>query len=451
MSQEGFVIRRIFLLWAALILAAATGCAPVQIKSTGAQAETTSADAGEEEMLKVVTQQEYLQAMLMGFADTFATKFAEATTRLILQEPGPERAHAANHRFYVLAAAIDIASSRYPGLGIIDMVILVTLERIVWEDFWQPELYGDSAQVVIKTLKNSEEDVWAMASKVFTSKQLEELRALIYEWRKKNPDQVSINFIRIDNILELSDLGSLLQKETRPGGLFAPVTEVTRAVDQVRFTAERAMYRLSRMQATLGLQISMVYHNLAAQHEVRQVLSDITGFREVAERLPGQISEERRKIVRDLESQEKTIRNVVGDIRGMMKEGNDLISLVSETTKSVDILSEKIDTMLRTPRGVRPFDIMDYQNTVLAASDAVRQANSLLDSVDNLLASPNWEQKMPVMLKLTDGVASESKGVITHAFVLGFALIIIFSVAMLVLIRYAARQFAGLRKEQGTA
>jgi hypothetical protein len=106
--------------------------------------------------------------------------------------------------------------------------------------------------------------------------------------------------------------------------------------------------------------------------------------------------------------------------------------------------------MIRTPSGVRPFDIMDYHNTVVVASDTVKQANLLLDSVDELLASTNWEKRMPVVLKLADGVESEGEELITHAFLLGLALMLIFFLGMFILIRYASRQFIGLRKEQGT-
>jgi hypothetical protein len=142
---------------------------------------------------------------------------------------------------------------------------------------------------------------------------------------------------------------------------------------------------------------------------------------------------------------------VVGDIREMMKEGNDLITLVNETTKVVDTVSVRIDSMLNAPATGRPFDIMDYYNTVSAASGTVKQVNSLLDSVDELLASPNWDQRMPVVLKLVDGVESEGEELITHGFLLGIALMLIFFLGVFILIRYAARQFIGLRREQGTA
>jgi hypothetical protein len=376
----------------------------------------------------------------MGFADTFATKFGHATGILIEQSTSQERFYVAGLTFYSTASAFDIASGRYPAIGLVDMVILVTLNRIIWQEYWQPEVYVESGKEVVKTLKELEEDIWTIATRVLTAEQLKELRRLIHEWREKNPDQQEVSFIRLDNMLELVGKDSAFQKETQPGGLFAPVTEATRAVDEIRFSAERGMYMVSRMQLTIGMQLELLFHQLTTQQEVRQVLSDITGFREVAERLPAQISEERKNIMRDLESQEKTIRNVVGDIREMLEEGSNAIALVNETTKSVDGVSARIDTMIRTPSAGRPFDIMDYQNTVLAVSNTLAQAKSVLDEFDELMASPDWEKRMPVLLRLADGVQSEViEESITDAFIYGVALILIFFLCLFGY-RYASKR-----------
>ena len=443
MSREGLVIRRIFLLWLVLLVAAATGCAPLQTKSTGGPAEKTLVSEGEKEILKVATQRKYLLGMLMGFADTFATRYVDAINVLLEQESSRKRVWAARTKFYIAASAFDIASGSSVGIGLVDMVVLVTLTRMVWEDYYQqPEMYGDSALMVVKTLRESEEEAWNMVARVLTPEQLKELRALIYKWREKNPGYQGVAFIRFNDVLELMGEDSLLQKETQPGGLFAPVTEATRAVDEVRFTAERAMYRLSRMQVTLSPQIELLYHDLATEPEIRQLLSDIAGFRETVERLPTQISEERENLMRDLESQEKTIRNVVGDILEMMKEGNSLIALVNETTKSVDSTASRIDSMLRTPSSGRPFDIMDYKNTVLAVSDTLVQAKSLLDEVDKLMISTDWEKRMPLLLKLADGVQAEViEDSIAEGFIYGAMLILIFFMALFLTLlgyRYAS-------------
>ena len=319
-------------------------------------------------------------------------------------------------------------------------MIIVTLGRIVWEEYWQPEVFGDPAQVVVETLKELEKDIWTLAAKLLTPEQQKELRLLIHEWRKRNPEQHSIGFIRLSDLLMLVGEDSVFQKETQPGGLLAPITEATEAVDEIRFSADRAMYLVSRMQVVLGLQAQTMYHDLATQPEVRQLLSDITGLRGTVERLPAQISEEGKNIMRDLESQEKTIRNVVGDIREMMQEGNDLISLVNETTKSVDTVSERIDAMIREPSAVRPIDIMDYQNTVLAVSNAVEQAKSLLDEFDELMVSPDWEKRLPGVIKLADGVESEGEELVTHVFIYGAMLILVFFLCLFGY-RYASKRF----------
>ena len=429
MNQKRFVTRRIFLLWVALLLAAATGCAPVQTKSTGGQAEPTSISEGKTEAREGITQ-EYLQAMLMDFADTYLAKYGGATTELIKQVSSPDRITVARLRFYWIYSAVLIASDRNARINLVNMVIFVTLTRVVWEEYWQPELFGDSALVVVKTLRDLEETIWTLAAKVLTPEQQEELRTLIQEWRKKNPDQHYVGFIRLSNILELVDKDSFIHKETQPGGLLAPIKEATKAVDEIRFSTERAMYQASRMQLLLDFEAEVTYHDLANQPEIRQLLSDITDFRETVERLPAQISDERKNIMRDLGSQEKSIQNVVTDIRETMKEGNDLISSVNETTKTVDTVFARIYTMLRTPATGRPFDIMDYHNTMVVVSDALKQANLVLDSMDELLTSADWEQRMPVLLRLADRVESKGEELVTQIFIYGVALILIFFLAL---------------------
>lgn len=61
------------------------------------------------------------------------------------------------------------------------MMVLVTLTRITWEEYWQPKVYGDSAQMLIKTLRQLEENIWTLAARVLTPEQSKQLRALIYD------------------------------------------------------------------------------------------------------------------------------------------------------------------------------------------------------------------------------------------------------------------------------
>lgn len=445
MNQWGIVIKRIFLLCVSFLLVSATGCVLFQTKATGGQEETAIVAEGEKDTAIGVNEE--LHRILMDFADSFASEFGAVTTTLLSeQELSPKRRYAAMVRFYMLTSAFEIASERYPSLALVDMVVLMTLGRITWEEYWQPEVYGDPAQEVVKTLRGLEKQILAIAARVLTPEQVNELGGLIRKWREKHPDQQHVAFIRFSTISEVLDEGSVLEKETRPGGLFAPITEATEAVDEIRFSAERAIYLVSRIQATAGMQVEMVYHNLATQPEGRQLLSDITGFREAVEQLPEQISRERKELVRELESKERLVRGVLADIRQTMREGNDLVSLVNETAKTVDSTATRIDAMIRLPAEGKPFDILEYHNAVLAASAAAEKFQSLLDSMERFVASPHWEQRMPGLLGLADSVQSEViEKSITHAFIYGAALILIFFMALLLTLlghRYASMRLS---------
>jgi hypothetical protein len=230
--------------------------------------------------------------------------------------------------------------------------------------------------------------------------------------------------------------------------MFGSVKKVTKEVEETRMLAERGIFLASRMPLLAGGFGDVWLSKWILNPELQKLVGDVHTFSKVSERLttvaeqlPDHIASERRNLIRDLESQEKALSQT-------MREATGLISLVNETAQTVATVSAGIDKMLAAPgEGRRPFDIMDYYNTVSVASDTVRQVSVLLDSAERLLGSPNWEQPMPGMFTLANGVASEGKGVITHTFLLGIALMLIFFLGMFILIRYAARQFAGLRKE----
>jgi hypothetical protein len=435
------------LLCLAVFLVLTTGCAPVQIKATAEQPETAEVSEDEKEVEQSITR-EHLQDKLMGFADTFITKYSTAISISLEHESPTMLMHAARSKYLTAVSAFEIASNRNPKINLVDMMVLVALTRMSWEDYWQPVVYGDSAQEVVETLRELEEDIWTIAARILTPEQQKRMHALIRKWREENRDIQYVSFIRLDTILEFLGKDSEFQEATQPGGLLAPITEATQAVDEVRFTAERAMYLLSRLQMTVGIQAQITLHDIAARHDVKQLLSDITGFREAMERLPAEITEEGKRLVKELESQEGLVRGVLTDIRQTMREGNDLLARVDETAKTVDSTATQIDSILRTPASGRPFDIMDYYNTVLAAADALTQANSLIGSMDRLLASPEWEQhkQTPLLVRVVEQVQSETKEVITHAFGHGVALILIFFIAMfltLVGYRYVSKRIKG--------
>jgi hypothetical protein len=245
-----------------------------------------------------------LQAALMRFADSWASQIDEASRDFAKQARTAEaRYHADRFQLYSLAAAFDIAAGAYPGPALLDMVVLVTLNRLVWEEHWQPNVYGKPAEVIVRTLKNQETEIWSLAVKALTPEQRQELRDLIRQWRQKYPDKVSVSFIRFSHFGELGRK-PYLEQARKSGGLLAPVKAAVRAADEIRALADRAIYLLFRMQELFSSRAMLTVQELLTTPEIARLLGDISGFRDVLERyaelfegLPAQLSEQSRATI----------------------------------------------------------------------------------------------------------------------------------------------------------
>jgi len=238
-----------------------------------------------------------LQAAVMSFADTWASTITEAAGNFEKQATKPEaRIHAERLKYTPILTAFEIAAGPLPGPALLDMLVFVTLMRIVWEEHWYPEVYGEAAKGMVVTLKELESEIWSIGAKVMTSQQRQDLRDLISQWRKKHPDTVIVYLIRFSDFGELGKKPSL-EDARKPGGLLGPVKEAIQAADEVRALADRAIYLLVRMQELLNRRVKLTAQDLLTIPEVDKLLTDITGFRKVSERyaeliekLPAQIS-----------------------------------------------------------------------------------------------------------------------------------------------------------------
>jgi outer membrane protein OmpA-like peptidoglycan-associated protein len=245
-----------------------------------------------------------IQAAVMGFSDSWADQIAEATYRL---ESRVGTVEASNHmdrlRLYSNMAMIDIAASPNPGLSMLDMVVLVTLTRMVWEEYWGPEVYGAAAQPLIAVLRRLEAGAWSFAATVLTPVQLNALREAIREWRRRNPEKTTVNFIRFGDFAALGQTPSL-EAAIRPGGPLGPVREAAEAAEEIRAMGDRALFLTLRMPELVSQRLEMSVKSLLRTPELAQVLGDIHGFRISSERyaklmetLPAQVSLQTRATV----------------------------------------------------------------------------------------------------------------------------------------------------------
>ncbi len=69
-----------------------------------------------------------------------------------------------------------------------DMVILVSLNRMSVADFWLPQRYGESAKSLLLASEEAENEIWRIAATALKPEQIKELRTAIQTWHDRHPD-----------------------------------------------------------------------------------------------------------------------------------------------------------------------------------------------------------------------------------------------------------------------
>ena len=402
-----------------------------------------------------------LQASLMTFADRFASQVAENTMVLERRVTSPElRLKLARDRLYYLASLYDIVSGPYVGVALFDAVVLVSLTRMVWEEYWAQQIFGAQAEPISTMYRSLEEEIWSIAERYLTPDQAQALHEVIVAWRKDNPDKISVSHIRFD------DFGALGRKPTfevarKPGGLLAPVSEATEAVDEIRLLGERVMFLLSRSQLLVNFQAEVAFREWVTQPEVAQLLSDLHDLRNASDRyaeimagLPRELREtsdvtiakiaarvtkerrdtieqfmaglsrERQQLLTDITAEEQRLARILPEIRHALDAGTSLMTEVNRTMASVEPL-------LASMGAEKPYGIAASKK-IEDIVDASRQVTEMVDALERLLMSPGWSEQAPRLTEAIHRLETSSREIMDATFRNMTILILVFMGGLLV-------------------
>lgn len=224
-----------------------------------------------------------VQGGVMSFADTWGAYIGQAST-LLADEVGTAEARLEVKRFqfYSTLAAYDIAAGPYPGVAMLDMMILASLTRRAWENHWQ-DRYGEPAAITVKLLYELEANIWGFAAKILTPRQIEAMRELVDEWWQKHPGVREVEFIRFSDFGELGRKPSI-EQAVKKGGFLSPIRDVAKSADDMKELAERGIYLGLRMQELLAGRFEIAMAEFMLSPEVSQLRGDVNSFSNSAER-----------------------------------------------------------------------------------------------------------------------------------------------------------------------
>jgi hypothetical protein len=214
-------------------------------------AQTYSFAAKKNKQKEYVMTEIELQSELMSFADRFVSIMAQSFEDFLELNPSPDaRRFILDDMVHSAAAAFTTAAEPNPQAALLDMVAITTLGRMIYEDNLRRK-YGKPVESMARGFGELENDIWKIAAKILSIEQQHELRAIILEWRKRNPDKVIYNYFRFSEFAADRRKSTLVKKD-EAGGLFKSVQQATQQVEETRMLAERGLYLATRMPLLTG-------------------------------------------------------------------------------------------------------------------------------------------------------------------------------------------------------
>ncbi len=401
-----------------------------------------------------------LQQQVMRFADTYAATVAQAC-----DEIGSTTTNS-NLRLTVLrwklgqaTAAYTDATGQNPAINALDMLVLVSMARMVVEGYGV-KTYGDAITPLLEAQRNLETNVWTMAGSVLKPSQQQELRNLIEEWRRKNPNQNYVGQIRFREFV--AALGKMpSQAATAPTSIFsllyldplAGLDPTAAAIEETRELGERAMYYMQRMPGLLSWQTEVLMYQLANQPASQQVLTDASRladaseiFAKTAQQLPQLINDQRQaaiqQILDGLVAEENKSSELLGDTRLTLESASVAATNINVAIQSLTEFVQYVSPTNSTHSSAtnsHPFNVLDYGTAATQIGAAANNLNALLTSVN---------QSTPQLEKLGQQTKADAEEVVHHAFIYGLVLILVLLVGS-VLAGLAYRALANKSTKDG--
>ncbi len=393
-----------------------------------------------------------LQTEVLRYADDYVSSVAHAAD-VAAKALGTREAAVAALKWKIdqATAAYADATGENPVWNTLDLTVLATVSRMVVEDARAREEFGEAVVPLIQTHVALEKSAWALAASLLSPEQAEELRALVIQWRKANPEERNVTGARFREFAISLGKAPETAAKAKPTSIFsmlyldpfAGLSPTTVAIEQSRELAERVVAYAERAPTLVRWQAELLALQIGEQPSARAALADlgrtsrsIESISKTAEGLPelvdaqrqaaidqlfAGVAAEREAILAELESKEATIRTLLEQLRETMNAGGEMGKSLTTTIQSLDAFVHYVSPppsapQDRTAAPGKPFDVLEYGKAATDVGSMARDLNTLLRSADTAA---------PAIAKISQTTGEDLKRVIDHAFWRGLVLILV--------------------------
>jgi hypothetical protein len=379
---------------------------------------------------KQAEQLQLLQLRNQRFADEYVGSIIPPIRQFQTStENAVERLEAQNWMLSQATAAYTIASGPSPYVNVVDMVVLATLSRMVIDDAWVGERFGERTAPLRDAYHRLEPVALQNAKGALPPDQIAALQRAIVEWRAQNPHVTAISYVHFRDIADSVRRPASGGSDSFTGlftmlGLdpFGSLDPAVREITQSRELAERTIYYAQRVPNLLDMQVERLTFEFATMPETKRLLADadsVSGAASIAGRVigefPGVLAGEREAAIRqfmDAINVETTqLRQLTIDVRAALEAGTTTSNSLNTTIRSLDQMVAGFQKPAPAggpePSAGRPFDITEYTAAAAEITRAAAQLQQLIAGID---------QANPALVRSAGEATMKLQEVVDHAF-----------------------------------
>ncbi|UCE41409.1 MAG: hypothetical protein JSV17_18590 [Candidatus Aminicenantes bacterium] len=416
--------------WGCKTAATSVGTRPVTVTSLGSRQAATRTDMTRDELEEAVRR----------FADRFLAQMQLALDQIGQLADTPNKRWI--YRGFVKASSstvLNIAIGPDAVTNLFDMMVLTMLMRLQIEEYWIPtEFTGEEGQGLLQTVRDLEEDIWTVADKVLLPDQKASLRVLVDDWHDKHPDQHYPWGIRFDEFS--GQRAASLEKVKETGGLLRQISKTRETVEELEKFGERILFYVQRVPRIASDQAMFSLTEIFKQEEVAQLFTDVDRlnttlerYANLGEKLPGEqfaaidqilegLERERAALTQDLFDKQPELQELLGELQQTFAAADQLVGNIDQLTGRFD----KGDDKGEPKKQSKPMDINEVRQVIQEASLTIGGLTEFVGAVDDLMASPAWEQRIPDALKVAEELEKDINKLLNRIFLLAALLIFIF-------------------------
>jgi hypothetical protein len=280
--------------------------------------------------------------------------------------------------------SVDLAIGSNAVTNLLDMMVLTSLSRMVIEQYWVPQRFGNEyGQPLLDASRALEKDLWDLADAVLTSEQQSEMLIMIRNYRDEYPEQINPWWIRMDQFS--SQRAARLNAIKRSGGLLKEVRRARETAEDLDEYAERALFYMQRAPGIVSGRMESTALQILGGPQVTQMFEDSDRFIDAVEHLVQlfeDLSEERLAVIDQfMEGLSQQREDLFSDFTTASPEAQLMLSDLRAIVES----SERIATTLNSrDEPSEPIDIAEYRALTSEVTQATIELTKLVGAVSGI-------------------------------------------------------------------